>query len=161
MPETHASRRTALRDLLRERDLDALLIVDLLNVRYLTGFTGSNAALLVHAEDDSRTLFCTDGRYLIQSERQVPELERVIDRRSAPALAARAGKEAEHYRRTGYESQHVTVDGLDTLAEAAGEVVELVRAPGRVEELRQIKDDDAIEAMTMSRAPADPALPRS
>src|SRR4051794_30209849 len=105
MPETHARRRAALRDQLRERDLDALLIVDLRNVRYLTGFTGSNAALLMHAGAEERTLFCTDGRYLIQSEHQVPDLERVIDRSSAPALAARAGKEAEHYRRTGYESQ--------------------------------------------------------
>src|SRR2546430_7517634 len=142
MPETHASRRTALRAQLRERELDALLIVDLLNVRYLTGFTGSNAALLVHASDEARTLFCTDGRYLTQSARQVPDLERVLERRSAPALAARAGKEPEHYRRTGYESQHVTVDGLDVLTDAAGGSVTLVRAPGRVEELRLIKDDD-------------------
>src|SRR5262245_31170787 len=142
MPETHARRRAALRDQLRERDLDALLIVNLLNVRYLTGFTGSNAVLLLHAEDEARTIFCTDGRYLAQSQRQVPDLERVIDRRSAEAMAARAGKEAEHYRRTGYESQHVTVDGLDTLTEAAGAAVELVRAPGRVEALRQIKDDE-------------------
>jgi Xaa-Pro dipeptidase len=158
MPETHAHRRAALRAQLRERDLDALLIVNLLNVRYLTGFTGSNAALLVHAEDEARTLFCTDGRYTIQSERQVPDLERVIERISAPALATRAGKEPEHYRRTGYESQHVTVDGLDVLAEAAGDAVELVRAPGRVEELRQVKDDDEVEALRMACAAADRAL---
>jgi len=158
MPETHARRRDALHDQLRERDLDALLIVDLLNVRYLTGFTGSNAALLVHAEGDARTLFCTDGRYTIQSERQVPDLERVIDRASARTLAARAGKEAEHYRRTGYESQHVTVDGLDTLTDAAGDAVSLVRAPGRVEELRQVKDEDEVEALRMACAAADRAL---
>jgi Xaa-Pro aminopeptidase len=158
MPETHARRRAALQDQLRERDLDALLIVDLLNVRYLTGFTGSNAALLIHASTDSRTLFCTDGRYLTQSAREVPDLERVIERRCAPALAARAGKEAEHFRRTGYESQHVTVDGLDLLTEAAGTAVSLVRAPGRVEELRQIKDEDEIEALRMACAAADRAL---
>jgi Xaa-Pro aminopeptidase len=68
MPETHVRRRVALRSLLRERDLDAQLVVDLRNVRYLTGFTGSNAALLVHAGDEpgdeQRTVFCTDGRYL-------------------------------------------------------------------------------------------------
>lgn len=156
MPETHAHRRAALRDQLRVRDLDALLVVDLRNVRYLTGFTGSNAALLVHAEDEAHTLFCTDGRYMIQSERQVPDLERVIERASAHALAARAGKEAEHYRRTGFESQHVTVDGLDVLTEAAG--FELVRATRLVEELRQVKDEDEVEALRMACAAADRAL---
>jgi Xaa-Pro dipeptidase len=47
---------------------------------------------------------------------------------------------------------------LDTLADAAGSAVELVRAPGRVEELRQTKDDDEIEALRMACAAADRAL---
>ena len=51
-----------------------MLVTDLLNVRYLTGFTGSNAALLVHADDERdaerRTVFCTDGRYLTQAKAQ-------------------------------------------------------------------------------------------
>ena len=50
MPEIHANRRAALRTALRERELDALLVVDVSNARYLTGFTGSNVALLVHAD---------------------------------------------------------------------------------------------------------------
>ncbi len=77
MPADHASRRAALRGLLAERGLDALLVTDLLNIRYLTGFTGSNAALLVATDDDvdeSRTLICTDGRYLSQVAEQVPDL---------------------------------------------------------------------------------------
>jgi Xaa-Pro aminopeptidase len=158
MPETHVRRRAALRNMLRERDLDALLITDLHNIRYLTGFTGSNAALLIHAEDDERTVFCTDGRYLTQSEHEVPDLARVIDRASANAMAARAGTDPRTYRRTGFESQHVTVDQLDSLAETAGDGVELVRAPGRVEELRMIKDDEEIEALRMACAAADRAL---
>ncbi len=50
-----AHRRAELRRLLAERELDALLVTDLVNVRYLTGFTGSNAALLVVAGDDRET----------------------------------------------------------------------------------------------------------
>jgi Xaa-Pro dipeptidase len=155
MPETHVRRRAALRSRLRERDLDALLVVDMRNVRYLTGFTGSNAALLVHAGGDDGTAFCTDGRYLTQSARQVPDLERVIERPCPPALAALAG--AKGYRRTGFESHRVTVDDLDVLAEQA-ENVELVRAPGLVEEQRVVKDDDEIEALRMACAAADRAL---
>src|SRR5262245_9681084 len=128
MPQTHANRRAALRATLQALDVDALLVVDLLNIRYLTGFTGSNAALVLHAADEARTVFCTDGRYLTQSADQVPDLERIMNRQSALALAERIGSRAADYRRTGFESQHVTVDGLDQLADAAGEV-ELVRTP--------------------------------
>lgn len=159
MPETHGRRRAALRSQLRERDLDALLVVDLRNVRYLTGFTGSNAALLVHAGDEpgaeSRTVFCTDGRYLTQSAQQLPDLERMIDRPCPPALVERAA--GKGYSRTGYESHRITVEELDTLAGVA-EGIELVRAPGLVERLRMVKDDDEIEALRMACAAADRAL---
>lgn len=160
MPETHVRRRAALREALRARELDALLVVDLLNIRYLTGFTGSNAALLVHAGDDrdveSGTLFCTDGRYLTQSASQVPELTRVIDRGSDLALMARA-EANPHYRRLGFESQHVTVEQHDALATAAP-TVSLRRVPGLVEDLRRIKDDGEIAALRRACAVADQAL---
>jgi Xaa-Pro dipeptidase len=151
----HAGRRDALRAELRDLELDALLVTNLLNVRYLTGFTGSNAALLVHADGEDGTLFSTDGRYLTQSAQQVPDLERVIDRPCDLTLAARAAKDG--VRRAGFESHHVTVEGLDGLT-AAAEGVELVRAPGLVEELRLVKDDAEIEALRMACAAADRAL---
>ncbi|MCT2583236.1 M24 family metallopeptidase [Actinophytocola gossypii] len=154
MPDTHARRRAALRTSLRERDLDALLVVDLRNIRYLTGFTGSNAGLLVHADDEERTVFCTDGRYLTQSAQQVPDLERIIERPCPPALVARAAEQT--YGRVGFESHRVTVDGLDVLREA-GEV-ELVRASNLIERLRMVKDDVEVEALRMACAAADRAL---
>jgi Xaa-Pro dipeptidase len=138
-----------------------MLVTDLLNVRYLTGFTGSNAALLVHAADDAgaegRTLFCTDGRYLTQAAEQVPDLERVIDRASDLALAQRVGAAVAEYRTVGFESHRVTVDGRDVLAGAV-EAADLVRAPGLVESLRLIKDEAEIEALRMACAAADRAL---
>ncbi|MCS7481442.1 M24 family metallopeptidase [Umezawaea endophytica] len=149
----HAPRRAALRAMLVDQGLDALLVTDLLNVRYLTGFTGSNAALLVAADGEKRTVFCTDGRYQTQSRSQVPDLERVIDRPCDLALAARAGKDG--HRAVGFESQHVTVDGLDGLA---GVVDGLVRASGLVERLRLVKDDAEVDALRMACAAADRAL---
>ncbi|GAA2695090.1 MULTISPECIES: Xaa-Pro peptidase family protein [Actinosynnema] len=159
----HTSRRAALRATLRDRGLDALLVTNLLNIRYLTGFTGSNAALLVSAASDEATTFCTDGRYTTQSARQVPDLERLTDRPCGEALAARAAKAG--LRKVGFESAHVTVDGLDSLAAAAsaagpatGPATELVRAPGMVELFRLVKDDTEIEALRMACAAADRAL---
>ena len=140
---------------LQDLELDALLVTNLLNVRYLTGFTGSSAALLVHAASDEKSVFCTDGRYLTQAEQQVPGLERVIDRPSDLSLAQRASKEG--LRRTGFESHHVTVEGLDAL-DSAAEGAELVRTSGLVEQLRVVKDDAEIEALRMACAAADRAL---
>ena len=65
---SQARRRAALQRRLAADGLDGLLVTDLMNIRYLTGFTGSNAALLVAAEGDDGTRFCTDFRYLTQSE---------------------------------------------------------------------------------------------
>jgi len=66
-----------------------MLVTDLVNVRYLSGFTGSNAALLVRADDETPVL-ATDGRYVTQAAQQVPDAEVVIERACAPHLAARA-----------------------------------------------------------------------
>jgi Xaa-Pro aminopeptidase len=151
----HARRRAALRDSLLAAELDGLLVTDLLNVRYLTGFTGSNAALLVGADGDKATVFCTDGRYETQAERQVPDLRRVIDRPSDLALAALAAEQGPV--RLGFESHRVTVDGHAALVDTAPQV-SWVRAPGLVEALRAVKDDDEVEALRMACAAADRAL---
>src|SRR5258708_34202827 len=60
-----AGRVTRLRD---RRDVDALLVTKLVNIRYLTGFTGSAALLLVLADE---LLFVTDGRYRDQAGEQL------------------------------------------------------------------------------------------
>lgn len=148
-----AARRAALRSLLD--GVDALLVTDLVNVRYLTGFTGSNAALLVHPGGDAASRFCTDGRYTTQAAHEVPDLETVVDRGSALALA----REAHGWgvRALGFESGHVTVDGHLALADAA-EKVALERAPGLAEQLREIKDEGEIAMLRAACAAADAAL---
>ena len=65
-----AERREKLRAAAAERGLDAVLVTNLLNVRYLTGFTGSNGALLVRT--DGADLFGTDGRYTTQAASRCP-----------------------------------------------------------------------------------------
>lgn len=148
-----AARRGRLRALIRADGLDAALISNLVNVRYLTGFTGSNGALLVGA--DGADVLCTDGRYQAQSAAQAPDLERVIERASAAALADRAGTDG--IRRLGYESHAVTVDLYATLAERAGGA-ELVSLAQAVERLRTAKDDAEIELLRQACAIADRAL---
>lgn len=154
----YADRRQRLREILRDQGLDALLVTDLLNVRYLTGFTGSAGALWVSAVDgasgsEEHTLLCTDARYRTQAGQQVPDLRTLIDRRYGAALLAQVPTST----RAGYESHRVTVDGYDTL-EVANVRVELVRAPNTVEKLREVKDEAEVELLGRACAAADEAL---
>src|SRR5687767_13055941 len=135
---SHGTRRAALRASMQAAGLDSLLVTNLLNVRYLTGFTGSNGALLVAADGDEGTVLCTDGRYDTQSARQVPDLRRLIDRPCDVALvvdaadsAADSAANSSKASTVGFESHHVTVDGLSALADAAP-ALRLQRAPGLV-----------------------------
>jgi Xaa-Pro aminopeptidase len=156
---TPAARRDALRELLRAAELDALLVTDLVNVRYLSGFTGSNAALLVPAAGERGTRLATDGRYTTQAAAEAPDVRRVIERACDRVLVAAAGKDG--IRRLGFESGHLTVDAHAALLEVAaekGKGVELRRAPGLVQQLRAVKDAVEIEALRAACAAADAAL---
>lgn len=131
------------------------MISDLINVRYLSGFTGSNAALLVLAEDETPVL-ATDGRYRTQAAHQAPDAEVVIERACGPHLAARAA--AAGVRRLGFESHVVTVDAFTALTKAAGPECEFVRAAGTVEGLREVKDAGEIALLRLACEAADAAL---
>jgi Xaa-Pro aminopeptidase len=159
-----AQRRDTLRSVARERGLDAVLVTNLLNVRYLTGFTGSNGVLLVRA--DGADLFGTDGRYTTQAAAQVPDVEVLVDRATVAAIAREAVRRGAG--RLGYESHDLTVDGLAMLEKvladavtgsgAGGAVPQLASVRRAVEAQRMIKDDDEIEALRRACAVADQAL---
>ncbi|HEX7426510.1 MAG TPA: aminopeptidase P family protein [Mycobacterium sp.] len=151
---TISQRRDRLRQRLRADGLDAMLVTRLVNVRYLAGFTGSNAALLIRADDETPVL-ATDGRYRTQAGQQVPDAEIVIERACGPVLARRAA--AGRVGRLGFESHVVTVEGFDALAKEACET-ELVRAAGNVEALREIKDAGEIALLRLACEAADAAL---
>src|SRR4051794_15406470 len=130
-----------------------MLVTDLINVRYLSGFSGSNGALLVFA-DDREAVLATDGRYRTQAAQQSPDLEVAIERAVGRHLAGRAGLDGGE--KLGFESHVVTVDGLDSLTE--GHDVQLVRASGTVEALREIKDAGELALLRLACEAADAAL---
>ncbi|MGE2689882.1 aminopeptidase P family protein [Mycolicibacterium pulveris] len=152
---TISQRRARLRERLAAADLDAMLITNLVNVRYLAGFTGSNAALLVRVDSETPVL-ATDGRYRTQAAQQAPDAEIVIERACAAHLARRAA--ADSIRRLGFESHVVTVDTHTALVDAAGDGVELVRAAGTVEALREVKDAGEVALLRLACEAADAAL---
>ncbi len=134
------TRAERLERLLDERELDALLVTHLLNVRYLTGFTGSSGACLVGRE---RSVFMTDFRYVEQAAAQVEDsFERV--NAGQDLLAAAAERMSG---RVGFEDDHVTVRQHERLREAASEGIELIAAGGLVERLRAVKEPGELEAI--------------
>ena len=127
-------------ELLAERELDSLLVTELLNVRYLTGFTGTNGAAIVTPEE---RLFFTDFRYVEQARQQVPDFERVeASRDMLDALAKRLRG------RAGFDDEHLSVAAHRKLSEKLPDGVELVPAGGLVERLRAVKDEGEIAAMS-------------
>ncbi len=154
MPELeHATRRDNLRRKIAGLGADAALITNLLNIRYLTGFTGSNAALIVGA-DAARDLFSTDGRYVEQSKTQVPDLPLLVGRASGQAVLAEVGSSVQTL---AYETHVTSVDEAKALADAA-QGVRMISLQSAVEDLRAIKDDGEIELLRQAAHIADQAL---
>jgi Xaa-Pro aminopeptidase len=120
-----------------------MLVTSLVNVRYLTGFTGSNGAILLSRSEPP--VLATDGRYLTQAAAQAPGVECVDARAVGPALVARAARDG--VRRVAIEAAAVTLELRDALAAAASGHVELVAVADVVEDLRLVKDDDELAAI--------------
>jgi Xaa-Pro aminopeptidase len=147
-----SERLDRLAERLAERDLDALLVTDLVNVRYLTGFTGTNGAALFSSGE---RIFYTDFRYLTQAAEQVEGWEHRIAKND---LLAAVVKDLPDEGRLGFDDAQLPVKAYEHLAELAGEGVELAAAGGVVEDLRAVKDPEEIEKIRAAAQLADRAL---
>jgi Xaa-Pro aminopeptidase len=146
---------------LRSRDLDRLLVGTGANLRYLTGFTGSNGLAIVDAGARGEHRFFTDFRYATQSAEQVSAIfEREIaatDLVEAAASALGTGG-APGERRLGFDDAATSVKQHARLAELMGEGWELVPCGGAVEALREIKSEEEVGAIRSASELADAAL---
>ena len=138
---------------LPELGVDAVLISKLSNVRYLTGFTGSSASVLVGTEGSA---FFTDGRYAEQSRLEVPDLDRVASMEPpAPAMLDRCRRLG--VRRLGFERHAVTVEQHETWKEAF-EDLELVGLGQEVDRLRWTKDPEELGLLSAAQEATDSAF---
>jgi Xaa-Pro aminopeptidase len=147
------ARPQRLQERLGARELDLLLITDLTDLRWTTGFTGSNGAAVVGP--DVRT-FVTDFRYLTQSAEQVPDFRREIS--TADLFAGVVATLPGGPLRLGFDDAHMSVKAHKHLRELLRDDVELVPAGGLVEELRAVKDPDEVEKIRAAAKLADEAL---
>jgi Xaa-Pro aminopeptidase len=139
---------------LGDAGVDVMLVTDLFNVRYLTGYTGSNGLAVVGAE---ARIFVTDFRYVEQAAAEVrPE----FDRRRGSQDLLEAVEEAlpDGEVRLGFEDAHLSVRQHARLREVLPERIELVGVEGIVERLRAVKDADEVAAIRAASELADAAF---
>jgi Xaa-Pro aminopeptidase len=136
-----------------ELEVDALLVTRLPNVRYLTGFTGSSACLLL---GPAGAVFVTDGRYGEQSRHEVSDLLRVASTESL------LGPIREHVERLGvtrlgFEKHAVTVAQLERWQDAL-DGVSLSGMGEEIERQRWTKDEDELALLRSAQESTDRAF---
>jgi len=131
-------------------EVDALLITNLVNLRYVTGFTGSNGIAVV-GRDIRR--FITDFRYVEQAADQVDGFDNELAPREVSDVLDDGWPDGPF--RLGFEDQHVSVRRHARLRELLPERVELVAAGGTVEQLRAVKDAGEVERIRAAAALVD------
>jgi Xaa-Pro aminopeptidase len=137
-------------DRLELGELDALVVTNLVNVRYLTGYTGSNGVAVVGP--DTRRFF-TDFRYVTQAADEVSGFDVAKGERDLLGDVAEAVS-----GRVGFEDATLSVRKLERLRSLAGERAELVPAGDPVEELRAAKEPGEVDAVRAAAKLADDAL---
>jgi Xaa-Pro aminopeptidase len=147
---------------LKERGLDTLLVDTPVNLRYLTGFTGTHGLALLAAEEaDGRRpvehRFLTDFRYATQSSEQVPDAfaREVV---AGELLDAAARSLPAPGGRLGFDDATLSVARHRKLLELLPEAWELVPCPGVVERLRAVKEAGEIARIRVASELADEAL---
>jgi Xaa-Pro aminopeptidase len=149
------SRAERLADVLRERELHALLVSDLINLRWLTGFTGTNGAAVLGTDGTRR--FVTDFRYLTQSAEQLDDSwAREIATDLLEGVVKHLPGEGE--LRLGFDDAHLSVRDHAKLEGLVRDGVELVPAGGAIEALRAVKDPDELDRVRAAARLADEAL---
>jgi Xaa-Pro aminopeptidase len=141
----YGQRRQAVGQGLAARKLDAMLVAYSANLRYLSGFTGSNGSLLVLPD---RAILFTDPRYQIQAPQEVNCQVRVAKGPLVASIAALISR--LRLRRVGYEPPRMTCDWFDALRRNVPSRASLEPVNGWIEQLRMIKSPGELERIRRS-----------
>lgn len=144
------------RDLLRRDRLDALIVSDPDNIRYLTGFSGMDSVLVL---TERRRTLVTDSRFAEQARRECYRLPLLLRTQAMPDAVAAVladNLKARRNRRIGIEDHHITIREQRSYRRAIGKPV--VVTEGILAQLRQYKHADEIKMLSRSLRVAESAM---
>jgi Xaa-Pro aminopeptidase len=154
MNPSEQKRITCLREEMAKANLDAMLITDIVNISWLSGFTGSSAVLIVTQDNN---LFCTDSRYVTQAAQECPGfnlykrerggMEEIIQQLNTMPV-----------KTIGFEENQLIWKSWKTITDALAENLSLVPAYRILEKLRHIKDNTEIALIQAACDIADRAF---
>jgi Xaa-Pro aminopeptidase len=143
-----------LRKSIVEKGLDALLLSQAENLRYLSGFTGSSGWLLISGQN---AILATDFRYVEQAKGESPDFEIIQTKQELrdwlPGLVSDLG-----WHKLGFEANFISYEGYHKLSEAINTKqanVELIPATDIVEQLRSIKEPEELGFIIKAAALVD------
>ena len=137
------TRRKRLLALMEKRSIPFMVVTHLVNVRYLTGFTGSAGILLIGPQDG---VLWVDPRYTLQAGEQAEGIE-VIEERNGILKGAARWLRQNGVRVAGFEAANLTCAQFEALRQEAGPALGLHPVQDLVEELRLVKDRSEIAAI--------------
>ena len=147
----HSGRQERILARMAEERVDALLITNLVNVRYTCGYVGSNGSVLLAP---GRSVLFTDFRYLDAAREQTSGVEIVEAGRDLFDKIAEALDRVAPTGRIGFEAEHTSVARFERLRERFPNV-ELVATRAMVETVRRTKEPDEVALMRQAAQIAD------
>jgi len=136
--------------------VDALVVVSMDNIRWLTGFTGSTATLVVK---DNDSVLIVDGRYTQQAVDQLRLSDasaRVVEARTQALQMQQLSRELLGIKNCGFDSSEITMLNFETMV--AQVACSLIAANGVVQQLRRVKTEAEIRRMQLAAHATDLAL---
>ncbi|PYI55070.1 M24 family metallopeptidase [Paenibacillus flagellatus] len=146
----HQTRLARLRDLMRERGLEALFVTGSHNRAYMSGFVGSAGYLLITQD---KAYLLADFRYVTQAAEQAPAFE-IVEHKPKVMETVKELLKGLGIGKLGFEQQHVTYASYASYAADLGDIA-LVPAEPLVELLRMVKDETELAIMREAAELAD------
>jgi Xaa-Pro aminopeptidase len=145
-----------LQQAVKKENLDGLLISEITNIRYLTGFSGSAAKLLV---TPTKSYFFSDFRYKDQSAKEVNGAKVIIGQRDPVTDFPNFAPLTKKNLKLGYQSEYISYSVLEQLKELLPNAL-MVATKGMVDALTIIKTQEEISYIKEAVKISDEAFKR-
>ena len=153
MQSKYQDRRGQIKEACNFLNADAFLVSSLVNVRYLSGFTGSNGLLLISGNND---FLFTDSRYIEQGREQT--CDQITVSLTSGFSAIEEVSRLYSLTNVAFESDHLTYSEFTGMEKLLKPRVNLISSKGVVEKIRSVKDNDEVDLIRRAASLADDAV---